>query len=135
MASRRVALPLVPALLLGLAGCSSDSELNSASNAFNFRMEDAAGYAACRNLGLAEVVDDQERREQLMLSAAASAAAAVYASIRQAVEPPVQERRRERIGSTSIGEYTADPEQLRAGCEEAGFRFDIIDEQDLSTVS
>ena len=123
MTRRLPALLCATALLAGLAGCSSDSRLNSTSIAGDFRHDDPPGFIACRDLGLAEAAEEDDDRERLLESAAASAAAAQSVEIRRTVTPPVEGDDGERVGTGGLGSYTADEADLHAACEEVGFDF------------
>ena len=120
-------------LALALSACSSDSDLDSTSQGFDFRQDDPSGYLACRDLGLSEVAEDDASREELLLSAAAAAAASQTEEILAAVSPePPSVEDGENQGTADIGEYTVDPDALRTACEASDYDFDEVDEGDLA---
>lgn len=112
-----VALPL---LALGLAGCSSDNDVDSLSPGYMLQKDDPMGFVACRDVVLAEDVEGDER-ERLLEAVAAAAASAESRSIRATVDPPVDNAESERVGPSQRGRWTVDPDALREGCLEAGF--------------
>lgn len=116
------ALVCASALALTLAGCSSDSALDSVSNSFALRNDDPSGYLACRNVGLLGSGTEADR-EELMAKAAAAAAAAQTPQIRRTVTPSVEDIPRERLSPGGIGRFSAAEADLRTACEESGFDF------------
>jgi hypothetical protein len=123
--TRRLTAITAGALAAGLlAGCTQPS--------FSFNRDDNIGYLACRDGFASQETDDEAQREELLESAAANAAAAQTPSIRDTVDPPVDEDQLERVGPEDRGVYTVDVDALMAACEEVGFNPDDVEIPDPS---
>lgn len=118
--TRRLTAITAGALAAGLlAGCTQPS--------FSFNRDDNIGYLACRDAVAARASDDGAERDDLLETAAANAAAAQTPSIRETVDPPVDEDQLERVGPEDRGLYTVDVDELVAACEEEGFEPDDVE--------
>lgn len=127
MTRRLPALLGAAAFLAVASGCSSDSILNSTSVEFDLRHDDPAGFVACRDIGLALAREDQDDARTFQESAAAAAAGALSAPIRLTVDPPVDPRYLERVGTGSSGVFSVEPAELVAACEQVGFDFTLTE--------
>ncbi|MBX9244259.1 hypothetical protein ICW40_05490 [Actinotalea ferrariae] len=130
---RRRLRPVIAAatlpLLLTLGACSSDNDVNSFSSGFDLAHDDPMGFVACRDLVAAERADGDER-DDLMDAVAASAASSESEPIRSTVDPPVSNADSERIGPDMRGRFTVDADALREGCEQSGFDFEDVTDND-----
>lgn len=115
------------ATLLTLTGCTAEGELSPTSNSMDLRVDDPIGFTACRDVGLAQQKADEAERTRLLDRAAAQAAASTTPALRETVSPPVVVDRREYIDpNPNLGIYSVDEAALRAACEEVGFDFILV---------
>ena len=114
--------------LAALVGCSSDTARNSTTDSFDLRHDDPAGFVACRDVGLAEMTDDEAERSSLLDAAATLAAAAESGPIRDTVSQSDETEAPRETSAPESGEYTVEPADLRAACEEVGFDFALLED-------